>query len=248
MDVVLGEGALAEGIAAALGKEGPTRLVGPPMGTEAATLWRWADLDSGEGVGVGVRGADRVYFVLERPRAAHGALAALEKLGIEDGVAVGPIGTAMPQGLDRWPGWSRVEVGPIWGPTEPLVARWSALVASGQHVWLADPGPIAALALPDAVAAVRAAVTLEGARWRLTSPGSVRLPQLADALAVFHDRPLRATRVPLRFAMRAISLDPGRIREWLAAPAAPPETPGWKVPQLAGPAGWVTGLRRSKAA
>ena len=55
-------------------------------------------------------------------------------------------------------------------------------------------------------------------------------------------------RVPLRFAMRAISLDPGRIREWLAAPAAPPETPGWKVPQLAGPAGWVTGLRRSKAA
>jgi len=73
----------------------------------------------------GAGGAQGGHSVLGRPRAGHGALTALEQLGIEDGVAVGRIGTPMPAGLDRWPGWSRVEVGPCWGRITPCGLWWS---------------------------------------------------------------------------------------------------------------------------
>jgi hypothetical protein len=183
-------------------------------------------------------GVRTAFMILERASPATGAFTVLKQMSVDEGVVVVPLGDPYPAGLSSRSAWSGVEVGPCWGPEEPLVSRWAALVAAGRHVWTADPGRIPVVAMPDAVAAVTAAALHPQVRWRIAGT-EARLPDIVDELGRQHARPVRATRLPLSLAMQRVGVDPNRIREWLAAPRGMSETPGWTSAAASGSPGWV---------
>ena len=240
MQVVVGSSPLAIALAAALAREGPTALASPTQ-REGAFLWRLADPDSGEGILPTVRAAQRVFVVVDGNTEHHGLFVVLRRLKTANGVVVAPAGIPFPSALAAFPGWSRVEIGACWGSEEPLVQRWSAAVRTGRWIWSADPGVIAALSMPDAVAGIQAAGRRPGAQWKLLgSPW--RLPDLLKLLGEAHGRSPRTIRAPLSLAMRRIGVDPDRVRAWTRLPHGDWHTPGYAPPAPLGSAGFLAGL------
>lgn len=244
MDVVVGAGPVALCLAARLGAAGPSALVGDEEPV-AAVLWRRADPTTGEGLKAALADARRVWVFADDARPRHGVWAILQRQHVERLVVVLRIGAQAPPEADL-PG-TRVELGPCFGAAVPLVARWSAAIASGRHVWVADPGPIRALPMADALTGLIAAADHPGARWRLVGEPA-RLPELADVLARKHRRPARTTRVPFAWAMRRVGLPPGETRAWLLPPELPAQTPGWTAPPTAGRMGWVEDVPAGRGA
>lgn len=236
MQLVLGQGPIAEGLAAALGLQGEAVLAGPTA-SPGAFVWRKVDLARGEGVLLAAKRASRVHVVLNGPEPVAGALAVLARLDAAAGTLVLPPDVPPP----TWAG-SRLIVGPAWGGAEPLVAAWSKAVAAGRHVWLADAGLLKPVAVGDAVDAILALQDHANAQWTLVGD-SVGLPVLLERVARFHGRPARSTRVPLALAMWWVGLRSARLRSWRSANALVRETPGWDA-SLRGPVGFTDGLKR----
>ncbi|MCB9664522.1 MAG: hypothetical protein H6732_10425 [Alphaproteobacteria bacterium] len=239
MRVVFGRSPVAVGLAEWLARAEPTVLAGRSA-VEGAFLWRQADLASGAGVKAALTGARRVYVVVDEADEADGLLALLARAARLRGAVVLPLGAPAPPLLGKVPGLSRVRLGPVWGPSEPLVASWARTLVAGGRVWLADPGVFRPLAVEDAVAYVsEAAERPGGVAWTVPGPSAVRLPELAATLAKGLGRPLRTVRVPLGWALRRAGVERARLERWLATPEGPAQTDGWSPSRVVGAEGWL---------
>jgi hypothetical protein len=178
-------------------------------------------------------------LVLDEPTPIAGLLSVIRPGMVARGVIVLSHDDPQPDLLPKLDGLSQLRVGPVWGPTEPLIAAWASQIASSRRVLVADPGPIFPSSLPDVAAAVRAAVDRSGRRWTLTGPREVRLPQLAASLAAGLGSPLRSLAAPLALVGWRAGTPAGRLRRWVQAPQANADTTGWTPPPTAGEPGWL---------
>lgn len=246
MRVVFGEGPFAQALAAKLSTRGSVVLAGvePVAGP---WMWRAADPASGQGVRAAVEGAVAVHVVLDGSEPADGLFLVLARASRLRGGVVLPLGVATPRGHAQVPDLSVLRLGPAWGPEEPLVASWARTVAEGGRVWIADPGPMRIVPMDAAVAAAIALVEERGRTWLLAGTESVRLRDLAEALARGLGAPLRLRNVPLSWAAWRAGVDPARLRAWTRAPAAVSDCGGWHPPTagrgawLGDPARWRSG-------
>lgn len=238
MDVVVGFGPLATSVARALGQAGRPTVLGSPKPRSGPFLWRRVDAETGEGMRGLAKEVRRLFVVQDGPpRSAWGVAVGLADAPLTARVYAVPLDQEVPDGLTPPSAWSGVAFGTLWGPDEPLVARWSDAIAEGRHVLLADPGPMFPVPMADASAAVIAAADHPGARWTVSGQTEARLPQLAEALSRHHRRPLRVTRATLGLCARHAGVDAARIKAWVGARRAP-VTPGWALPE-ADPARWT---------
>lgn len=233
MDVVLGSSPLAVSLArhlAAAGEDGAA-LAGP-VAREGTFLWRRCQLDTGEGVRAVVRGARRVWLVLdEEAGEAHGAFAVLRNESSLKGAVVVGIGRPFPPGAESLASWARVEVGPCWGPDEPLHRAWTEALKAGRRVWMADPGTIPFVQAERLLAALAQAPEVAEGRWSLVTHKGVHLPELLERLAKEVGQPARTLSVPLGWAARRAGVDAARVRRWLSCPEG-----RWTAPGLESPA------------
>ena len=213
---MIGDGAVAVGLARALAAEGSAVLASarPQRGP---FLWRQADLSSGKGVKQAVDGADRVYVVLGSHTRCDGVFLVLRSQDV-GGVVTVPLGTSAPAAYQDCVQLSLVHHGPVWGPDESLVATWAAQVIRGDRLWMADPGVIAPVREDVVVQAATAAAERDRVHWTVTGERKLRLPQLAAEIATGLNRPLRQRRAPLSWALRRAGVEVGTVREWMATP------------------------------
>lgn len=238
MNVIFGAGPLAQALATDLATRGSTVLVGPHP-VEGPFLWRYADTATGRGVRWAAEGGHRVYVVLDTPLATQGLFLILRHAHGLHGAVVVPLGQEEPRGMAQCPGLSRVHVGPVWGPDEPLVAAWASAIAQGRRVWVPNPGVVRPVAMSDAVAAIEAAGGQAGVRWVLGGQRDVRLADLAEALGRGLGRPVRRLPAPLQVAAWRAGIDAEAIQDWVKMPVAPWRTGDWELPRPAGEKGWL---------
>jgi hypothetical protein len=155
------------------------------------------------------------------------------------GVAVLLHGMEMPPALRRFGDWSTLRVGPVWGPSEPVVAAWAQQIVEGAAVWVTDPGPMWPVAEADFVEVVRAAAEHRAARWTLGGDEEARLSELASVLAGGLGATLRSWNVPGSLAARRAGVDASRWEAWITASEARTSTPGWERPEGVGQGGWI---------
>lgn len=238
MDAVFGVGPLARALASALGTSGTVLHVGPEV-VRGPFFWRRGDLTTGEGVTSALKDARRAFLVLDAATDVRTFFTLLKPRAVARGVVVLPLDGDEPKDLRQHPDWSVVRVAPAWGPEEPLVAAWARALVAGHRPWVADPGPVRPVALPDAIAAIRAAAGFRGLRWSVIGPETVRLPDLATALAAGLGVAGRTITVPLRLAAWRAGVPEERLIAWTRAPEAAWHTPGWSPPELRGREAWL---------
>lgn len=236
--VVFGDAPLAQALAHRLAARVPTVLAShrPVSGP---FLWRAGDVTTGEGVRLAAQGARRVYVVLDDDRSIDGLLVILGRASGVRGAVVQPLGAKRPSGLEGLGELSHVQVGPVWGPEDPLVEAWGSAIAAGQRVWVPDPGPIRPVAAPEAVAAVLEAGERPGVHWVLPGARPVQLADLATEIAARTGRPLKRLPATLGMAARRAGVDAGVIARWAAMPEPSRQTDGWRLGRTVGPADWV---------
>ncbi|MCB9682005.1 MAG: hypothetical protein H6733_11095 [Alphaproteobacteria bacterium] len=237
MHVVLGDAPLAWALADALAPTVPTVVAGR-VPAHGAFLWRLADLTTGEGVTHALRGATRVFVVLEHGQPTEGLFLVLRKLGDVPGAVAVPLGDAVPAGLAQVRHLGLVAHGTPWGAREPLVAAWGKQLMAGRRLWMADPGPLRPVAMARVVEAVRAAAERPGARWSVPAAQPASLPALATALAERVRVPLRTWPAPLGWAARQAGVDVARLRHWGDVPDAVHDTGSWYPTAPDGPSAW----------
>ena len=236
--VVLGTSGLAAGVAERLAADGPTTLVAEAP-AEGPFRWRRGSLATGEGLPAVLRADNRLVLVLDEPTPIAGLLTVLRPGMVARGVVVLAHDDPAPDLLTRLEGSSQLRVGPVWGPTEPLIAAWARQIAASRRILVADPGPVFPLSLPDVAAAVRAAIERPGRRWTLAGPREVRLPQLAASLAAGLGLPLRSLSAPLGLVGWRAGTPGGRLRRWVQEAPTSADTAGWTPPPSAGEPGWL---------
>ncbi len=238
MDAVFGEGPLARSLAVALGRFGNVLLVSgrPVLGP---FFWQKGSLATGEGIKPALRAARRAFVILHEPHADPGVFFSLLKPDmVARGVVAVPLDAPAPD-LKKHPDWSVVQVGPTWGPEEPLVAAWASSLAEGRRIWIADPGVMHPVAMDDAVAALRAAAGFRGLRWTIAGEEEARLPDLVATIADGLGVPPKVLPVPTSLAARRAGIPLSRIDSWLRSPVERWHTPGWNPPELVGREGWL---------
>jgi len=193
-------------------------------------FWRRANLATGEGVAKALKGLRKVWLLPADDEDISGFFAILKAGMIDRGVLVLPLDAEAPKGLKKHPTWAVLRRGPIWGAHTPLAHTWAQRLQGRQRIFLADPGPVAAVGTPLALEATQAIMQHRAARWTLTSPHTTTFPQLLDALAAQRDAPARRWKTPTGWMMRQTGVSPLTLARWLSAPTEEAKTPGWTPP------------------
>lgn len=243
MDVVFGDSPVARALASRLARENPCTLVGKDASL-GSWLWRKGDMATGEGVLQALKGAGRAFVVMEHDLAAPGLFTLLKPATVPRGAVVLPVGAALPEPLQRLPNWSSVQLGPAWGPEDPLVEAWAKAIAAGRRIWVPDLGEIAALSLTDAAEAALAASREPGRAWTYVAPAGATLTELAQSLASGLSKELRMSRAPLGLAAWKAGVPASWIRRWQRPTDATTHTPGWHPPAPIGRVAWLGDPKR----
>ncbi len=237
MRVVVGRGPLARAVAAHLSVQTSVVLAGTTP-IEGPWLWRRADPATGAGIRGVVEGARAVHAVIEPGERVDGLLMLLSRASRVRASIVTHLGAPAPGLPVGAQGVAWLQVGPVWGPEEPLIRAWASQLVRGGRVWVADPGPIRPVSMDAAVAAAVEVADHPGARWTLAGHQSVRLADLAEQLAHDLALPSRTRRVPVGWAAWRAGVTPERLRSWTRVPEATSITEGWVAPSR-GRAAWL---------